>query len=270
MPQRMHRINPRSLATLAACLIFGLGLLGCQSDGPIGTLPDASGAYSRGEYERAYDIASEIADEPSLESDEAAYIAGLSAGELGKEKKAIKYLKQAAEGFDDDLAADAGLMLGLAYAARDEHDKATDALLAAAPKLTGEDRAKAYYYAAIAQQRLGRWARARDNLILAKALSTDVAFRQQIDDQLAIQGYTLQVGSYPDADAAQAAADALAPKAKAAGMGSPTVEANPSRPGRLVVRVGRFSTYRSAETFRDSLETSDDVFVVPLRDETPP
>ena len=257
----------RMLGAGIAIVVAITALTGCRSSEPIGTIELANAAYNQGDYENAFRIGRSIAERPSLDSDEGAYLAGLAAGELGDTKQAVKYLKQAAEGYDPQLAADAGLMLGLAYSGLERYADAADALLEAAPVLTGEERAKAYYYAAIAQQRLGRWAPARDALILAKASSNDPDFRQQIEDQLAVDGYTLQVGSFGSAAEAQDEAERLRPVAEAADVAPPSVWADPTMPGRLVVHVGHFSTYRSAGTYRDRMGLPE-AFIVTVTPQT--
>lgn len=255
---------PRWTAPLSMLLLTLCVLPGCRQSEPLATLDDANSAYQRGDYEQAYKFASAIASaDPSLDSTEAAYVAGLSAGELGRTNKAVKYLRQAAQGFDKQLAADAGVMLGLAYSTQERYALATDALLAAAPNLTGEDRAKAYFYAAVAQQKLGRWATARDHLTLARASSADPAFRDQVQQQLAVNGYTLQLGSFTNAENAQAAADQIKETAAAIRIGEPRLLPNPARPGQTLVHVGTFTTYRSAAAYRDQLGVPG-AFVVPV------
>lgn len=249
---------------LVACVFT---LTGCIQSQPVATLDDANSAYQRGDYEQAYSFASEIASaEPSLDSAEAAYVAGLSAGELGRTDKAVKYLRRAAEGFDKELAANAGVMLGLAYSTQERYALATDALLDAAPVLTGEDRAKAYFYAAIAQQKLGRWASARDHFTLARASSADPAFRKQIEEQLAVNGYTLQLGSFTNVENAQTAADQIRESAKENRLGEPRLIPNRARPGQTLVHLGRFTTYGSAATYRDQLGVPG-AFIVPVASE---
>lgn len=249
-----------SMFVLALCV----ALPACRQSQPTATMADANSAYQRGDYEQAYAFASEIASaEPSLDTAEAAYVAGLSAGELGRTDRAVKFLRQAADGFDKQLAADAGVMLGLAYSTQERYALATDALLAAAPNLTGEDRAKAYFYAAIAQQKLGRWANARDHFTLARTSTTDPQLRQQIEQQLEVNGYTLQLGSFASVENAQAAADRIKVTAKEIRIGEPRLVPNPARPGQTIVEVGRFTTYASAASYRDQLGVPG-AFIVPV------
>lgn len=265
----MSPATPSRLATLVLCIAAVGFTAGCPSQQTTATLADANAAYQRGDYAQAYSAASAIASaEPSLDSEQAAYVAGLSAGELGNTKKAVKYLRQAAEGFDPQLAADAGVMLGLAYSTQERYALAADALLEAAPVLEGEDQAKAYFYAAVAQQKLGRWPSARDHLVLARAASSDPAFRQQVEEQLAVNGYTLQIGSFAETANAQAAADRLAETGREVGVGEPRLLPNRSRPGQTLVHIGRFTTYNSAASYREKLGVPG-AFVVPIASEQP-
>ena len=253
----------RCLASLLLVLL-GWNLAGCGSSGPIASLADANSAYDRGDYEQAYAFASTIASaEPSLDSQEAAYVAGLAAWELDRTDKAVKYFKKAVDGLDHEMAADAGVMLGLAYSKQEKYDLAAESLLEAAPELTGEDRARAYFYAGVAQQKLGRWAYARDNFTLARAASSDPAFRDEVDGQLAVTGYTLEIGSFSDGAAAQSAADNLTESAQELNLGEPRLLPNPTRPGQMLVHVGRFSTYDSAASFRERLGMPG-AFIVPI------
>lgn len=255
------------LATPLFCLTAALLTAGCPSPQPTASLADANSAYERGDFAQAYAFASEIASgEPSLETEPAAYVAGLAAGELGNTRQAVRYLRQAAEGFDKRLAADANVMLGLAYSTQERYSLASAALLEAAPVLTGEDRAKAYFYAAVAQQKLGRWANARDRLVLARTASADPAFRKQVEEQLAVNGYTLQIGSFAQTQNAQAAADELSAAALEIGLGQPRLIPNRSRPGQVLVHVGRFTTYNSAASYRDQLGVPG-AFIVPVATE---
>jgi tetratricopeptide (TPR) repeat protein len=260
----MSRLVRRCAVSLLLCLTLGF-TAGCPSpSGPQPTLADANSAYARGDFEQAYSFASAIASgDPSEASDEAAYLAGLAAGELGNTQKAIRYLKQAGEGFDAELAADANVMLGLAYSSQQRYDLAATALLSAAQTLEGEDRAKAYFYAAVAGQKLGRWATARDHLTLARAASADPAFRQQVEEQLAVNGYTLQIGSFVESATAQQTAEQLTPKAEAIGLGEPRLLPNPARPGQTLVHLGRFSTFNSAAAYRAQLGVPG-AFIVPI------
>lgn len=247
-------------STLALTLIFVLA--GCHS-APYASLADANGAYQRGDYAQAYAYASAISnDGPSLDTFEAAYIAGMSAGKMDRHDKAVKHLKRATRAFDKQMASDAGVMLGLSYAELGQDALAAEALIAAAPRQEGEAQAKAWFHAADAQQRLGRWATARDYLLLARGVSQDESLREAIGERLAVNGFTLEVGSYRDKANAQAAMDKYGPMAKSIGIGAAKMVEDPARAGQFRVHVGDFSTYASAVSYREQLGAPE-AFVVP-------
>ena len=61
-----------------------------------------------------------------------------------------------------------------------------NALLSGAKLQEGEDRAQAYLYAGIAQQKIGYWPQARTSLLLARKSTRDPGVVQRIDQQLAV------------------------------------------------------------------------------------
>ena len=254
----------RAASGLAGALLLLLVLAGCRSSAPYASLADANSAYQRGDYEQAYAFASAISsDGPSLDQFEAAYIAGLSAARLGEDDKAVRQLKQAVRAYDKQMASDAGVMLGLAYARLGNDDLAAEALITAAPRQSGEAQAKAWFYVADAQQRLGRWASARDYLLLAKSRTRDASLLATIEERLAVNGFTLEIGSFADRADAEAAVTRYDAVAKQAGVKGARMVEDPARPGRVRVHVGEFSTFNSAASYRTSLDLPD-AFVVPI------
>ena len=103
---------------------------------------------------------------------EASYIAGLSAYRLSHSAAAAGHLQSASRSGLTNVSADAQVTLGRLYAEQNRHSQAASAYLAAAPKLTGQAKANAYYYAAKSQQSLGQWTTARSHLLYAKRLSS--------------------------------------------------------------------------------------------------
>jgi len=256
----------RTARGLAGLLAAGLLLIGagCGSSGPYASLADANGAYQRGDYPQAYAFASAISnDGPSLDRFEAAYIAGLAATQLGQDAKAVKHLKRAVRAYDKQVASDAGVMLGLAYTRQGRDAQAAETLIAAAPRQKGEAQAKAYFHAADAQQRLGRWASARDYLLLAKSKTKDPSLVAAIDERLAVNGFTLEIGSFADAANAEAAAVKYNAVAKKIGIKGTRMVEDPARAGRVRVHLGEFSTFASAASYREPLGVPD-AFVVPI------
>ena len=254
-------LRPASGLVVALLLFLTAG---CGSSGPYASLADANSAYQRGDYPQAYAFASAISnDGPSLGRFEAAYIAGLAATQLGQDAKAVKHLKRAVRAYDKQMASDAGVMLGLAYARQGNDADAAQTLIAAAPRQAGEAQAKAYFHAADAQQRLGRWATARDYLLLAKSKTKDASLVAAVDERLAVNGFTLEIGSYADPANAEAAAAKYDAVAKEIGIKGTRMVEDPARVGRVRVHVGEFSTFASAASYREPLGVPD-AFVVPL------
>ena len=257
------RASARAACGLMASLLL-VALIGCGSRGPYASLDDANSAYQRGDYPQAYAFASAISnDGPSLDRFEAAYIAGLSATQLGEDAKAVKHLKRAVRAYDKQMASDAGVMLGLAYARQGKNAEAAETLIAAAPGQAGEAQAKAWFHAGDAQQRLGRWASARDYLLLAKSKTHDPSLVGAIDERLSVNGFTLEIGSYADLANAEAAATKYDAVAKKIGLKGTRMVEDPARRGRVRVHVGEFSTFASAASYREPLGLPD-AFVVPI------
>jgi len=249
---------------LTPLLLLLLAPAGCGSSGPYASLADANGAYQRGDYPQAYAFASAISnDGPSLDRFEAAYIAGLAATQLGQDAKAVKHLKRAVRAYDKQMASDAGVMLGLAYARQGLDAEAAQTLIGAAPGQPSESQAKAYYHAADAQQRLGRWASARDYLLLSKSKTQDATLVAAIEERLAVNGFTLEIGSFADPANAEAAAAKYDAVAKEVGIKGTRMVEDPARAGRVRVHVGEFSTFASAASYREPLGLPE-AFVVPI------
>ena len=80
---------------------------------------------------------------------------------------------------DKALAADAKATLGLVFTQQGRFGLASDNLLEAAQAMKGQDRANAFYYGGIAQQKMGRWPESRNSLSEAMSNSRDPAFRRR-------------------------------------------------------------------------------------------
>lgn len=249
-------LMPLLLATLA----------GCQKPLRPGLLNDASVYYDRAQYEDAYAAASAVArrGEPG-ERDAAALIAGLAARQQGDADAAEQHLLDASDSDDGAIAGDALASLGLLYAQQQRYERSAAALGRAAEFLQGQPRANAWFYAAIAQQKLGRWAQARTNLVLARAASEDPAFIGQVNDQLDVVGWTLQLGAFRDRDNAQEMAQEIADRAREARLGTPRIMEAPDRDGATlaVVQLGQFTTFQSASSARDRLGENAAI-IIPL------
>jgi tetratricopeptide (TPR) repeat protein len=230
-----------------------------------GRLAVAYEAYARGDYRQTYQVSRSLADGsgPVALREEATYMAGVSAARLGQMRTAETYLRRAATSRNQAIAADALAELGLLYAAAGRYTEAAAAFERAAPRLTGEAKAQAYFHAAAAQQKLSRHSQARTNFTLARNHSRNPAFRARVDDELATTGFTLQIGFFTAADNARRAAQQIAPTmTRQLGPARivPATDAQ-GRPGFLV-QMGQFSSYASAMATRQSLASN--ALIVPL------
>ena len=244
---------------------IGLGMVSCQSP-PGGQLETARSAFQNDDYATAYSqsvLLTRTTD--SALRTEAAYMAGVSAHKQGNRRVAGQYLQQAIESHDRQLVGDAQAELGLIYAEQQQYDRAARMMLAAAEHLDGQDRANAYYYAGLAQQKLGRWAQARTSLSLARSNSTQAMFRQQVNMQLSVTGYTLQVGAFAQQPNAQRAAEQLAARTRNAKLGLPRIVLSTDLHGQHwnLVQIGHFSSFATASISRSRLGTTQAI-IVPL------
>lgn len=223
---------------------------------PAGTVDAAYDAYRMGDYAGAWTTAKPIADDYlNPRHLEAAYIAGLSANALGDTRNADWMLRKALTSDNDALAADAGAQLGLVYSQQGRYDEALKLLLWAAEQQEGENKAQSFYYAGVAQQKMGQWSQARATLYNALRHTSDPNMEAQTREQLATTGWTLQVGAYSQQDTATAAAQRVADRANRLGIGLPRLVESTDANGRnlTLVQVGTFTSYQSAATFRDQL-----------------
>ncbi|MEM6749632.1 MAG: SPOR domain-containing protein [Planctomycetota bacterium] len=246
---RIPRWRGGLLGLVLASTSLGVGLTGCAPQG-VGSLEQANGLYAGGEYRLAYEEARRVmADRTqSARADEAAYVAGLSAHKLGETSRAIRYLDQASQAGDARTAFDAAVSLGSVYTEAGRHDHAAGAFHRASELSGGDDQARALFYAAVAEQKLGRWDSARTTLWLVIGKAQDPALRRQAEEQLTVTGYTIQAGAYRDAANANQTAERIAARAAELGLGAPRLVSRRGPDGRTVtlVQVGEFGTFEHA------------------------
>lgn len=246
-------------------MVWVLLLAGCQL-APSGDLTAARQAYDGGNYRDSYRAASRIVDYGGSAPDpEAAYLAGASAYRLRQLGDAERYLKLAIQGGSRQQVGVAMAMLGLVYTERGAFSEASRALVSAGERLQGMDRANAYYYAARAEHRLGRYATARTYLALARQATGDEAFRDRITQLLGATGYTLQLGPFERITTARAVAQELAARTEPLAIGLPVLAqlTNPDGSRGYFVQLGQFSSYTIAAGKRAAIGR-DDIAIVEL------
>ncbi len=266
-PTRTHRhATPRALVAIAGMALSIVWGCGAQD---ISRLHALRTAYRRGDYDQAYQQAQSLIHAGSLAPKykaEAAYIAGFSAYRLKAWGNAQESLLLATHGPDTALTGDALTMLGLIYLQQGQDRLAVQMLLDATHHLAHpSDRARAYFYAAKTQQRLGQWAQARVSLSLARSNTQDPNLKGRIAHQLGVTGFTLQVGAFTDQANARRAAAKLSTQATGHTLGPPRVLPAIDAHGKqlFLVQVGSFSDNASADRAHRTLGQPAAI-VVPL------
>lgn len=247
-----------------AGLVLVLGGCAYTQNGP-DQVQASQAAFARGDYAQAHASALRaLSTVRGQEREEAAYLAGVSAYKLGYLQTAERYLTQASNSRDVSMSTDALSTLGLIYSQSGRYAQAADAFLRSADHQSGEDRAQAYFYGGIALQKLGRWPQARTSLLLARQSTRDANLRSRIDEQLAVTGYTIQLGAFSSRSNADKLAQQYALRASRSKLGSVFVTPSNGSGGVMyLVQVGRFATFSAASTGRDRLGVKDTV-IVPL------
>ncbi len=266
-------MNIRPVALAFSISIVLLGAAGCKTAASSGApapsaLAGAYGAWKAGDAAEAFAQGKAVADNlkyPLQTRQEAAYVAGMAARKLNRRHEAAVLLGQAAGSADAGLRGPALAELGMTRNELTEFKEGAKALLQATDLLTGEQRALAYYQAGIAEQKLDYWSDARIHLILAMKYTTDAALKEDIQRQINVTGYTLQVGSFMDIQNAQRVAAEWKAKTDALRLAAPRVikAKNAANIEVFLVQVGAFSTFDSARQYQGRLGASGGV-VAPL------
>ena len=245
------------LVTLTACGAPKKGPnASAEKSGPT-TLLDAVNAYRAGQYETAYQQSSKLANAPGA-TDQAVYMAGMSAYRLGKDDEALRYLGKLTDHKDETISGPANATIGLIMAKRGNHDRALHYFDTAIPKLKGNDQAQAYYHMAISEQKLGKWAEARPHLTLAAARATNADLKAAVENRMRTAGFTLQFGAYKVQKSAEQRAKEISMLTERAGVG--TAKVVPVTEGGQAlyhVQAGAFGTHEAALNAKKRLNRSD-------------
>jgi len=245
----------RALALAAVVMALAGVLAGCATTREDTRLQQATAEYEQGAYEAAYRTALPLSQTSGPQREAGAYVAGLAAWKHGRRHDAVRLLTIASRSRDASLAADANASLGMVYAELGQYASSARHLMEAAKDLQGQHRANAYYYTGIAQQKLGQHAQARTSFSLARNASQDANFRRQVEDQLSVTGYTLQIGAFRQRDNAMQAAERIAAQASQLRLGAPRIVDSTDQRGNTIyqVQLGQFTTYQSALDARQRL-----------------
>lgn len=241
-------------------------LLGACSSSQKAPQADYRELYNQHQYAEAYKAALQAETEgSSVQKEQAALIAGLSAAALGKNDEAQKILRPLLSSGDQTVSGKAAAQLGLIAYQEDRHAEASDLLTQASSKLTGDEAARASLYAGDALRAQGRSSEARASYERAQSqVQNDSTLKVLISDRLAaVTGnqavgtgpYTVQLGAFSSFQRAQVQADRYRTRAQSAGFPSPRIVQTTSQKGAKVyaVRVGRFQNRGAAEVVQRKL-----------------
>lgn len=248
-----------ALAGLGVGLIGGVmgGVGGCASSQPR-VSPAYVSSYNAGQYQAAYRDAVTLAREDpsgqrplvgSTERARAALVAGLAAHAMGRDTEAERWLNPLVEYGDTSIAGRAGAAIGLIASSRGEYESAATLLVAAAGKLTGDESARASFYAGEALSALGRDGQARVQYALASASARqDSPLRRRIEQRISTGRYSIQLGAFSKRNHAQAVVDDAKARAQELGLGPPRIILSTDKRNRrlYVVRVGTFHDRNAA------------------------
>jgi cell division septation protein DedD len=240
---RLHRV----LLPLIAIIL----LVGCESGQKTGTgLKLATQDYERQQYEQSRERATAVMRSGRVvEREQAAYIAGLSAFELGMIDEAERRFMTAARSSDAEVAAKAKAMLGQIRLNQGRHTDAANLFDEASSGLAAVDARQARTLAGQARR-----AAAGD-----RAMSGE--FRIETTHTVATpdSGFALQVGAFHEQVRANRAADEARQLADRNGIGPVTIVPSTDQRGRTLylVRIGHFETRRAAAEARQRLGRLD-------------
>ncbi|MFO0861762.1 MAG: SPOR domain-containing protein [Phycisphaerales bacterium] len=262
MTDRMRSFKMVWVGVVAAAACFA----GACSSSQKTAQADYKELYTQHKYAEAYDAALQAQTEgSSVQKEQAALIAGLSAAALQKNAEAEKILRPLLKSGDQTVSGKAGAQLGLIAYEQSRYAEASELLTEAATKLTGDEAARALLYAGDALRAQGRTSEARASYEKAQAqLQNDSTLKVLISDRLAaVSGnqsvgsgqFTVQLGAFSSWQRAQVQADRYRARAQAAGLASPRIVQTANQQGTKVyaVRVGRFTTKGAAETVQKSM-----------------
>jgi tetratricopeptide (TPR) repeat protein len=220
---------------------------------------DAMTAYQARQYDRAYTLASAQAGRTSgAARDQANFISGMSAYQLGREAPTLSHLGPLTSHRDAKIAGPANATLGLINVRRAQYDRAIGYFQSAIKKLHGEDLAQAYFHLGSTEQKLGRWAAARSHMSLAISNSKDATFREAVRQRMNAEAFTLQFGAYSTQANAADRARALSSELRSAGLSAPVIVSTSAKGRTLyLVQSGEYGSYDAALSARRRLSRTD-------------
>ncbi|MEE9130969.1 MAG: SPOR domain-containing protein [Phycisphaerales bacterium] len=263
MNRQLNRFRAGRVVLL--CVLTAGSVAGCKSTPPARSLKSALADYEAKRYRLAEHHAAAIARQTrGLMRDKAAYLAGLSAYQLGDLYEAQRQLATAVKSSDRTTAGRAKAVLGLVRVGQHRPHDAAVLLAEASGALTGENSRQAAYQAALAHQEAGDETSAGTWFRIAAAGQTTGQRALGINSGARAGRFSLQAGAFRRRQHADNAARRVADVAQQHGLGGIRVIESRDERGRSLyfVQFGRFES-RSAASSARRLIGRLDVIVVP-------
>ena len=250
--------------SFAILVVSGL-LVGCESTGSKDALNKAVADYNSQHYFLAQKRSAVVAKKASgTLRDQAAYLAGLSAYQLGDYVEAELQLTKAARSTDRVTAGRAKAVMGLLRGDQDRPGDAAGLLNEASISMRGEDSRQAAFQAALAHDKAGGRIPdyVADQIYRLRATQSGARSSQTMVDRKA---FSLQVGAFHELRRAQAAAKNIAGVAQANDLGKVRIVKKRDDRGRMlfIVQLGRFNNRFDAKNIHRQIGRKD-LIVAPL------
>ncbi len=247
------------LALVLAAVVIGLSGCGGGGGAKAGGMKQAVDDYNARRYSEAKQQAVAIQDQSeSGNREDAAYLAGLSAYQLGDVNEAERRLLTAAKSNNPETAAKAKAMLGQIRMDQRRPRDAAGYFADAHPDLAGDDAKKCAYNAAVAYQQAGdataarRWAVESGQRVGAASVSGN---RNAVASGAGKASFTLQVGAFREEARARQAAEEAEKLASREGLGAVRTLVRKDGKGETtyLVQFGSFATRAAAAAARTKI-----------------
>lgn len=243
----------RVFALVAACAAALAA--GCQSTRRAESSAGAASLYESRRYAEAYEEGKrgmDDADADLVSRQRSRLFAGLAANELKNYAEAKRLLGPLTASDEASIAGRAAAGLGLAYIGTEDYRRAAESFAQAAPRLQGDEAARAWMFAGDCRSLAGQVNEARIAHQSALNAARDPALRTQIQQKLAFGAFTVQVGAFSNRSNAEKALANLQSRAGGLGLGAPAIRAETNAVGKTIhaVQIGRFSTIAEAQAAR--------------------
>jgi cell division septation protein DedD len=222
-------------------------LAGCESTTHVANLEQAREHYDGQNYTMAYLRSKEAANAApaGAKRDEAMYLAGLSAAQVGKDDEATQYLEKAMRSDNPAIVGRAASQLGLLQLANHRPREAASLFARAASNLDGHAAQLAAQHAARA------WHDAGDEAEAAKWRA--IGWPQRYGGTGT--AFSVQIGAFLDRNHAEVAARSVRTDAARAGLDPVRIVPTHDERGRslYLVQLGRFASRSAADHARQEL-----------------